>query len=256
MTDNKPDYTEISEVYDAARTNDRPHMQWWIEKLTEVGGLGPGKRLLDLGCGTGRWTLLLVEKTGCEAVGVDLSPGMLAKARKKDATGRIEWLEDDVYRPSVPAKSFDAALMSLMLHHIEDMYAAFRAAYVALKPGGMFMIRQGTLDQIIDDPIHRFFPETVQIELKRTPFPHEVGNLMLKAGFTDVESDTVRMPTHTTADDWLVEVEPRVPSILRMISDDAFQRGLAQLKEYIVANPEDPWLLEESMTLFTGRRPE
>jgi ubiquinone/menaquinone biosynthesis C-methylase UbiE len=256
MSDNKPNYADISQHYDAARTSDRPHVEWWLQRLAEEGKLEPGRILLDLGCGTGRWTIPLVERTGCDAIGVDLSPEMLTKAREKDSTGRIQWLEGDIYRPPVPPKSCDAALLSLLLHHLEDIYVAFRAAYVSLRPGGVLMIRQGTLDQIIDDPVHRFFPETVQIELKRTPLPHEVANLLYKAGFTGVEGDMVRMRTHKTADDWLLEVEPRVMSVLRMIPDEAFERGLGPFREYVLSHPDDPWLLEESITLFTAHRPE
>lgn len=254
MEERKADYSEISEVYDAARTNDRPHMEWWLKRLAEVGGLEPGKLLLDLGCGTGRWTNLLVERTGCDAVGVDSSEEMLVKARAKDRSGRIAWLQGDVYRPPVEAQRFDAALMSLLLHHLEDPYVAFRAAYVALKPGGVLMIRQGTLDQIIDDPAHRFFPETIGLELKRTPLPIEVERLLAKAGFTEVSAEAVRLRTHHSPEDWLLEVVPRVCSIFRLISDEAFAHGQAALKEYIAAHPDDPWLLEESMTLFSARR--
>jgi ubiquinone/menaquinone biosynthesis C-methylase UbiE len=253
--DNKADYSKISEVYDAARTTDRPHIAWWVDKLAQEGDLGPGKKLLDLGCGTGRWALLLAKQTGCEVVGVDNSPEMLAQARAKDKPGRITWLEGDVYRPPVEEKSFDAALMSLMLHHLEDPYVAYRAAYVALRPGGVLLIRQSTLDQIIDDPVHRFFPEALTIDLKRTPLPIEVGNLLAKAGFTDITSESVRKRTHNSPQDWIVEVEPRVCSVLRMISIEAHARGLEKLREYIAAHPDDPWLVEESMTLFVAKRP-
>ena len=80
MSNNHADYSDIAEVYDAARGINRPHVAWWVDKLTKAGELGPGKRLLDLGCGTGRWALLLAEKMGCEVVGVDNSPEMLEKA--------------------------------------------------------------------------------------------------------------------------------------------------------------------------------
>ncbi|UCH34594.1 MAG: class I SAM-dependent methyltransferase [Armatimonadota bacterium] len=254
MSDGKADYSEISKVYDAARTPDRPHVKWWLKKLAEAGGLAPGKSLLDLGCGTGRWIIPLAERTGCAAVGVDNSREMLAKARVKDSRGRVEWVLGDVLAPPVAQASFDCALMSLMLHHLDEPVVAFRAVFAALRPGGILLVRQGTLDDIIDDPAHRFFPEAVTIDRKRTPLRIEVEAWLADAGFSEVTSDTARMRTHDSPWDWLLEVEPKVCSVFRLMSDAAHARGLARLREHIEAHPDDRWLVEESMTLFRARK--
>jgi len=255
MTRRKADYSEISQAYDAARGADKPHVEWWLAKLAEAGRLGPGRRLLDLGCGTGRWTILLAQRTACDALGVDKSPEMLAKARAKDAKGHVKWLLGDVMAPPVPPESFDCALMSLMLHHLDEPPAAFRAAFAALRPGGVFLIRQGTLEQSINDPVHRFFPEAITIDRQRTPLRVEVENWLREAGFEQVEAEAVRLRVHNSPQEWLLEVEPRVYSVLRMISDEAFARGLARLRAYIETHPDDPWLVENDMTLFAARKP-
>ena len=255
MRDGKADYSQISEVYDAARTPDRPHIEWWLTRLAEAGGLGPGKRLLDLGCGTGRWTIPLVERTGCAAVGVDSSPAMLAKAREKDRQGRVTWLLGNVLAPPVQAQTFDCALMSLVLHHLAEPVVAFRAAFEALRPGGVLLIRQGTLEDISDDPAHRFFPEAVTIDRKRPPLRVEVETWLGEAGFENVIAEPVRQRTHNSPQDWLLEAEPRVCSVFRLMSDEAHARGLARLREHIEAHPDDPWLVEENMTLAAAGRP-
>lgn len=46
--------------------------------------LGPGRRLLDLGCGTGRVTVAVAPKVA-EAVGIDIAPGMIKRARRRAA---------------------------------------------------------------------------------------------------------------------------------------------------------------------------
>ena len=255
MAERKADYSQIADVYDAARGPDKPHVEWWVNRLAEAGELGPGKWLLDLGCGTGRWVILLVERTGCGAVGVDHSPEMLAKARAKDAEGRVKWALGDVCAPPVLNETFDCALMSLMLHHLDDPLVAFRAAFAALRPGGVLLVRQGTLEQIADDPAHRFFPEAITVDRKRTPLRSEVEAWLREARFADVQPDVVRQRFQDSPEEWLLEVEPRVVSVLRLIPDEAHARGLARLREYINAHPQDPWLVEHSMTLFVGRKP-
>jgi ubiquinone/menaquinone biosynthesis C-methylase UbiE len=255
MAERKVDYSQIADVYDAARRPDKPHVEWWVNRLAEAGELGPGKWLLDLGCGTGRWVILLVERTGCGAVGVDHSPEMLAKARAKDAEGRVKWALGDVCVPPVLNESFDCALMSLMVHHLDEPLIAFRAAFAALRPGGVLLVRQGTLGQIADDPAHRFFPEAITVDRKRTPLRAEVDAWLRQAGFADANVEEVRLCTHNSPGAWLLEVEPRVCSVFRLISDEAYARGVAMLREYIKTHPDDPWLVEESMTLFAGRKP-
>jgi ubiquinone/menaquinone biosynthesis C-methylase UbiE len=195
-----------------------------------------------------------VERTGCEAVGIANSPQMLAKARAKDRTGRIQWLLGDVLSPPVAPQSFDCALMCLMLHHLEQPLLAFRAGFAALRPEGVLLVRQGTLEQIVDNPVHRFFPEAITIDRKRTPFRAEGESWLSDAGFAEINAEVVRLRTHNTADDWMLEAEPRVCSVFRLISDQAHARGLARLHAQIEAHPDDAWLVEETMTLFAARK--
>lgn len=264
----KADYSQIAEVYDEARRDDLPHIVWWQAKIAQVAELGPGKRLLDLGCGTGRWTIPLAKRSGCEAVGVDNSQAMLDKARAKDTEGRVTWVLGDVERlelaafvcqdgtsPPIASESFDCAFMSLMLHHLGDFPGAFQGVYRVLRPGGIFLIRQGTLGQILDDRVHRFFPETVTIDRRRTPLKSEVEFWLRKAGFDPVEAEELKQYTYSSDMRMLKEIELRVSSVLRLISDEDFEAGLARLKAHMKRPAGDTSLRYDLFTLFTARKP-
>lgn len=256
MSTEKADYSSISQVYDDARPSDAPHLAWWFAKIAGVGRLGPGKRLIDLGCGTGRWTIPLAERTGCEAVGVDSSKEMLTKAREKDREGRVTWLLGDVERLEVDPESFDCALMSLMMHHLEDHQAAFRRVFAALRPGGALLIRQGTLVQILRDAVHRFFPEAVAIDRRRTPFRSEVEWWLQEAGFDPVEAEEFKQTSYPSNERFLKEMRLRVCSVLRLMPDEAFEAGLRRLTRHVRIHPEDSSLRQDLFTLFTARKPE
>ena len=257
MSDERTDYSEIAEVYDRARPGDSPHLEWWFERIAEVGQLGPGRRLIDLGCGTGRWTIPLAEGTGCETVGVDSSPEMLAKAREKDRDGLVTWLEGDVeYLDIVEPESFDCAFMSLMMHHVYDHQTTFRGVYRILRPGGVFLIRQGTLEQILNDVTHRFFPETVSVDLARTPLRCQIEGGLEKAGFEGMEAEVVKQTSYPSNERLLTELQLRVISVLRIISDEAFEAGLRRVDDYMQENPEDESLRQDLFTLFSARRPQ
>jgi ubiquinone/menaquinone biosynthesis C-methylase UbiE len=273
----KADYSKIAEVYDEVRRSDLPHIVWWITKIALEGKLAPGRRLIDLGCGTGRWTIPLAERTGCEAVGLDRSPEMLAKARAKDSDGRVTWVQGDCEKlvgqelellpnrpgthaqagaeaPALRSESFDCALMSLMMHHLEDHLNTFRGVFRILRPGGVFLIRQGTLEDILRDAMHRFFPDAVTIDRKRTPFRSEIEWWLGEAGFNTVHVETFKQHTYSSNMRLLEEIEKRVASAMRMIDDDAFKAGLERFKAYLRRPADDPSIRDSLFTLFTARK--
>ncbi|NIR00328.1 MAG: methyltransferase domain-containing protein [Gemmatimonadales bacterium] len=256
MAGEKADYREISEVYDEVRRGDLPHIAWWIAKLAAEGRLSKGKRLIELGCGTGRWTIPLARRTGCEAVGLDSSAAMLEKARAKDADGRVTWVEGDCESLALEPGSFDCALMVLMMHHLEDHLKAFQGVFRALKRGGVFLIRQGTLEDILRDPMHRFFPEAVTIDRKRTPFRGEIEHWLSQAGFGPVRAETFKQHTYATNMRMLEEIQKKVASVLRLMNEEAYEAGMERLTAHLRRHTDDPSMRDSQFTLFVARRPE
>jgi SAM-dependent methyltransferase len=145
--------------------------------------------------------------------------------------------------------------MSLMMHHLDDHLETFRQVLDLLRPGGLFLIRQGTLEQIMDDVFHRFFPEALAIDRRRTPFRAEVEYWLGEAGFEDVHAEEVTQTTYQSYERLQKEVRMRVCSVLRLIGDVAFERGLRRFDEYVEQNPDDPWVKQDMFTLFSARRP-
>jgi SAM-dependent methyltransferase len=156
----------------------------------------------------------------------------------------------------IERESFDCGLMSLMMHHIDDHLTTFRGVYRILRFGGIFLIRQGTLEQILNDVTHRFFPEAVSIDLARTPLRSQVEEWLRRAGFEDVQAELVKQTTYPSNDGLLRELRLRVRSVLRMISDEAFEAGLRRVEEYVREHPEDESLRQDLFTVFSARKPD
>jgi len=91
--------------------------------------VGPGTRVLDVGCGVGRWSRLLASR-GALVTGIDLSPTMIAEAQRRtqDAglASRCRFLVQDLARLDAGAR-FDLVLGVTVLQHILDPHA-LRAA--------------------------------------------------------------------------------------------------------------------------------
>jgi 2-polyprenyl-3-methyl-5-hydroxy-6-metoxy-1,4-benzoquinol methylase len=81
-----------------------------------------GKRILEVGCGSGNISTYLALR-GANAVGVDVSAGMLALARRRaDVNGvsaSVELLEAPIEDLDEPAESFDAVIANQVLHHLD-----------------------------------------------------------------------------------------------------------------------------------------
>ena len=133
-----------------------------------------GKSVLEIGCGTGRHTSRLLAQ-GNRVVGVDLSPGMLAEARKKFAGQAFEpVLGDFLVATAVPLASvnFDAIIVSLVLEHVADLGAFFeKAARLLVRGGQLFASEIHPARANAGIKAHFRDPES-QVEFHAVSFPH------------------------------------------------------------------------------------
>ncbi len=135
---NKFIYKLWSPVYDPLF--DRFFVRRARKRSVAVLNLREGERVLIPGVGTGVDLPLLPE--GVRVLGIDLSPDMLAQARRKlPLPGReIELREGDVQMPQAGPGSYDAAILHLILSVAPDGAACFRETMRALRPGGRAVI--------------------------------------------------------------------------------------------------------------------
>jgi SAM-dependent methyltransferase len=99
-----------------------------------------GRRALDLGCGTGRHTLALLE-AGAEVVAIDSTPEMLAIARGKLDGSPVTWTLHRLPDPlPFPDSSFDVVVLGLVAEHVEDLAKVLLEAARVTGPGGRCLL--------------------------------------------------------------------------------------------------------------------
>ena len=111
--------------------------------LVALSGVGPGDRVLDVGCGPGYLTRRIARAVGAdgEVVGIDPSPSVIAYATRVSPRNCAFRLCGAESLP-LPDATVDAVLSSLAIHHLrpEDRPVAFREVYRVLRPGGRLLV--------------------------------------------------------------------------------------------------------------------
>lgn len=117
--------------------------------------VAPGTRVLDVGCGVGRWSRLLAAR-GAEVTGVDLSPTMIAEAQRRAAAEgvaeRCSFRVQDLSDLDV-AGQFDVVLGVTVLQHIVDserLRAAVSGMVARLAPGGRMVLLEAAPTAVVN----------------------------------------------------------------------------------------------------------
>ncbi|EMA61896.1 class I SAM-dependent methyltransferase [Halorubrum lipolyticum] len=117
---------EVAEEYEDVRFSGGGELIDRREKEAVLSALGPietGHRVLEVACGTGRFTTMLADR-GAEIVGIDISREMLEQGRKKaSAAGlsdTVEFVRGDASRLPFPDDHFDTVVAMRFFHLMDD----------------------------------------------------------------------------------------------------------------------------------------
>jgi demethylmenaquinone methyltransferase / 2-methoxy-6-polyprenyl-1,4-benzoquinol methylase len=112
----------------------------WRRFLVSETRAGPGETVLDVATGTGAVAIRLALSKGCDVVGLDQSPGMLAEARRRgDAAGlggQIRLVEGSAEALPFGEAEFDALTFTYLLRYVDDPAAVLRGLARVVRPGG------------------------------------------------------------------------------------------------------------------------
>ena len=145
---------EVAEAYEDKRFSDGGQLIDEREKEAVLSAVGPveGKHILEIACGTGRFTTMLARR-GADIVGLDISPAMLQEGRKKaHAAGvadHLEFMRGDAARLPFPDDHFET-VVAMRFFHLADTPASFLAE-----------MRRVARDQVVFDTFRRFSTRSI-----------------------------------------------------------------------------------------------
>ena len=160
-------------------------------------GLPHGLSWLDVGCGTGAFTeLVLMRNAPCEINGIDPSKGQIAFARQRSLAGRVHYRQGDA--TSMPYKDdmFDVAIMALVVQYVVDPPKAMSEIIRVVRQGGTAAAYVWTVSPV--HPIMATF-KSMGIEEQRIPSDHmrsldALTSLFVAAGIENVTRRKIDVP--------------------------------------------------------------
>jgi ubiquinone/menaquinone biosynthesis C-methylase UbiE len=212
-----------------------------FEALVREGDLR-ARRVLEVGCGTGRFAAALVERAACRVWGVDASPEMLDVARKDVSGVRFKHARAE----ELPFKDgwFERVVLRMSLHLL-DRPPALAESRRVLGPGGRVAIATPDPAQLGSSWFDPYFPSLAEVDRKRLPSRAALEQELVAAGFAEprivrlVQAKTIRR------DEALAKIRAKAFSTFQLIPQDEYEAGLARAERDLPASSAYPheWLI-------------
>jgi ubiquinone/menaquinone biosynthesis C-methylase UbiE len=215
-------FDAVSARYDELRA---PREPTDVHRLLVREGAFAGRRVLDIGCGTGAHAAILAGHFGCDVAGVDSSEGMLAQARAKlpGADLRLGRAEELPFTDA----SFEAALMAMVAHHL-DRPRAFAEARRVLVPGGRTLILTTNPEAFPRFWMAGLFPSYVAVERARFPSYEALADDLRGAGFRAIRRIDHSLQRRFTREEALAKLQGRYASTFDLLELREYEAGIAR----------------------------
>jgi ubiquinone/menaquinone biosynthesis C-methylase UbiE len=223
-------------VYEEGRGLSPEREGLWTRVLAQYIDRASRPTILDLGSGTGAYSELLAESFDASVIGVEPSARMRGVADCEHSHPRVHYLDGAAERIPLPDDSCDAAFLSNVLHHVQDVEACLRELERVVRSRGLILVRgslRGARVAFLD-----YFPTARPIALEHSPPPEDVAAAFTGHRFSHVATERIEQQTAPSLRAYCERVKLRAISTLELISDAEFEAGIARMQS--AAEREDP----------------
>lgn len=226
------DATDIASTYDRGRDHGPAFVDLWMDVVASHVKDQSIETILDLGCGTGRFTEALRARFDAQVVGIDPSEKMLAQARNKQSDARIRYEHGRAESIPLPDNSVDLVFMSMIFHHFKDPALAVRECRRVLREGGTVFMRTGTRERISSYPYYDFFPASQPILEEVLPTRAFVREMFEAAGFHTVSVELVTQKISPSYAAYAEKLAAGADSILAQLTTCDFEDGMSAVRAH------------------------
>jgi ubiquinone/menaquinone biosynthesis C-methylase UbiE len=240
------DQTTMPETYDRGRRPPDGVLDMWMNRIEAAVGRKVSS-IIDLGCGTGRFTAPLAKRFNATTIGVDPSLKMLAQASAKPASTQVSYIEGSGEQIPCAGDSTDLIFSSMAFHHFKSPSLVARECHRVLRAVGAVCIRNST--RAHPSPYEAYFPNYRET-LATLPSAVEVINAFTQNGFQLRKHEIVSHKMAENVADLAEKAAFRADSTLIRLSDSDFERGLANMRA-VASTHDEPAMIEIDLFVFT-----
>ncbi|WP_236573528.1 class I SAM-dependent methyltransferase [Nocardia caishijiensis] len=164
-----------------------------LTELVTASGVGPGDRVLDIGCGPGKLVRVLGAVTGSAgaAVGVDPSAAAIDDNRRRDRMPHHRYEQGPAQRLPFEDGEFDVVTSTFVMHHIPEQHRgeALTQMWRVLRPGGRLLLADAAPSPRMRRLLGPLFGDFEAVDIRR------YREHLTATGFTDLAYTRSRYQT-------------------------------------------------------------
>ncbi|MCP4583809.1 MAG: methyltransferase domain-containing protein [candidate division Zixibacteria bacterium] len=216
------------------------HCSWFVRNLDS----GTTRTLLDIGCGTGRYTHSFANK-GLLAIGIDRSPHQIEVASRK-----VPALNADALNLPFPSHAFDVISAIMMLHQIDscELEVLFDNIDEVLRKHGSIWIKTCSLADLERRPFNDYFPTALEVNASRYPTIRKLLNTVQYHDFYCSRQTNKCNQYSILGSDLLSRFREKHNTTLHMLPENEFEIGMAMMEERF--DPREQYSFQHYHTLI------
>jgi ubiquinone/menaquinone biosynthesis C-methylase UbiE len=231
------DASDIHARYAEGRRISPRVMTMWLEAIGRHIPCAEVKTIVDLGCGTGRFTAALGRHFSAQVIGIDPSRNMLGAAA--DPVEGSAYVQARAGKIPLRDGCADLVFASMVWHHFSDKRETAAEIARVLRTGGYLCIRTATRDALDFELYLRFFPSARSLNEQIMPARHDLISCLTGCGLALTHHRVVRHPQNRNPQEYAARVALRAFSDLASIPDREFRLGMEALRRHCAAAPQD-----------------
>jgi ubiquinone/menaquinone biosynthesis C-methylase UbiE len=223
------DKTEIAKTYDQARSHGPEFLEFWMGEVAAHLEVPTVQTVLDLGCGTGRFSEALATRLNAKVIGADPSIKMLSEGTK-NLHPRVSRICGSAEGIPLQTNSVDLVFISMAFHHFTDPSTAAQECRRVLRSNGRVFLRTACRERVDAYAYVPYFPSTRALIEERLPSLDFQCAVFEAASFRILYSSVVTQQIASDYPSYADKLALRADSVLVALDENEFNAGIAAVR--------------------------